>query len=121
MFLDIYGLESFVKGGSSLVGINGRSTFNSNPIIGPYYSTPTFGEEITNVGIRKFIVERFSGKIMKVDTSTGRLVGNLYGFALWALVGPGVLVACQTLTCDINDDGLSDTDFSEGQCVLGLN
>ncbi len=78
------------------------------------------GEQITNRIISK-IIEKATGKIVKVDPKTALLTPNPIGWGIGAMLYWNGISQCQTLTCDLDEDGFSDKEFSEGLCKQGFN
>jgi hypothetical protein len=67
------------------------------------------------------VVEKVTGKLVKVLPKTGELVPNPIGLGITAILYSGGLAECQTLSCDLNGDGFADEDFSKGMCRPGFN
>jgi uncharacterized protein RhaS with RHS repeats len=78
------------------------------------------GERIQNI-LRSKVVEKATGKLLKVDPNSGLLVQNARGFGIWALFNPINTSECQTLTCDLDGDGLADDAFANNMCQPGFN
>jgi hypothetical protein len=64
---------------------------------------------------------KITGKLAKIDPITGKIVPNPLGFVVGASLYSGGLAECQTLTCDLDKDGLADEAFKNGMCSIGRN
>lgn len=56
-----------------------------NPISGPFYPGRSTNEKLGNMALSK-LVEKCSGKIVKIDPSNGRLIPNPWGFLIWGIM-----------------------------------
>lgn len=119
-YLDPLGLaeEPFNRRGP--VDQSGRSPKTGRPISGPHQAPRSVSEQISNRIISKAL-EKATAKALKIDPKTGLIRANPIGFAIGAVFYSGGMAKCQTLTCDLDEDGFSDKHYDEGMCVMGSN
>ncbi|WP_249975205.1 RHS repeat-associated core domain-containing protein, partial [Vreelandella olivaria] len=77
-------------------------------------------EKLGNTGLSNRLGS-ITGGALKIDPSTGILKAHPIGALATTLFYSGGMARCQTLTCDIDEDGLSDQHFELGMCVPGEN
>ena len=111
-FVDLSGFAPLKGTGTSSKGPTG------NPVSGGNLPR-TPGEQVTNRVLSK-IVEKLTNKFLKIDPFTGRFVPNPVGVFIIG-ISPKQTAICQTLSCDLDGDGLDDNAFELGFCKPGFN
>jgi len=109
--IDLDGLMPIEGAGTTSRGSTG------NPISGgDVIRTPS--EQRVNKILSK-IIEKITGKIAKIDPSTGKIISNAKGYGIGLLLYSEGLAECQSPFCDLNGDGFSDDAFNQGMCSVG--
>ena len=112
---DAYGLMPLEGPGTLSPGRTG------NPISGPYRPPPTRADKIGDFVIKQMLKKL--GGSMGIPPQIIGVAGGIgkAGVFVGLMATPVETAKCQTLTCDLDDDGLSDKEFSEGLCKPGFN
>jgi len=112
-YIDWYGLTPITGTGTPSAGPTGGSISGGTVIRSP-------GEQFRNKILSK-IIEKLTNKVVKIDPPTGKFVPNPYGFFAMAIFYSKNTAKCQTLSCDLDFDGLDDNAFEAGSCKAGFN
>ncbi len=99
------------------IGTTSRG-LTGNPISGGNISR-TSNEQLANKAFSK-IAEKLTNRAIKINPLTGRFVPNPIGVAISEVL-PKNTAECQTLSCDLDRDGLDDNAMKDGICKPGLN